>query len=317
MTPPAARKRTPYVFLSYSRTDGPRARQIAHALQAGGIEIFIDTAGVREQISEDIERALGRMTHFVLLVSPRSLGSEWVTFERSAALTRRSQKKCSIIPVLLDLSVDGMPMLLQSFPAIHLSEGDVALERIVARVLDEDAPAPVVVRPPIWRAWLVRAAWLAVVAVAAVAIVPFVKWVFEDPTGHTTASPPDASMGGPEVPASGPDARPSLDGSAALSASKMGTDVHPDVPDAPRQEDTRPDVGPTANIKLKRVTCYVCSHGERVGAAWGRANRPSAVLRPAGADGTMADLQAKARARGKRCAEFVWFNNCPGWKYHL
>lgn len=90
----------PSVFLSYSRLDKPVAQFLADQLMAQGIDVFIDYQKL--VAGEDFVSRLGgeieKRDHFVLIVSPRSLASDWVKSEVSWAL----HNKKNIIPVVIE-----------------------------------------------------------------------------------------------------------------------------------------------------------------------------------------------------------------------
>jgi uncharacterized membrane protein YhaH (DUF805 family) len=88
------------VFISYAREDHARAEQVAHALQAMGLEPFWDTDIPPGQTWADyIEGKLSACKAVVVLWSELSTKSQWVRED-----ARMGRDKSKLIPALLDSS---------------------------------------------------------------------------------------------------------------------------------------------------------------------------------------------------------------------
>lgn len=88
------------VFLSYSREDRARAEQVAHALEAAGIDVFWDNEIPPGTTWADyIEQKLSQCKALVVLWSQHSTKSQWVREE-----ARLGRDKGVLIPAALDNS---------------------------------------------------------------------------------------------------------------------------------------------------------------------------------------------------------------------
>ncbi len=87
------------IFISYAREDGSAlAEKLAESLKGGEYEVFIDTRSIQggDIWLRRIEKAILDSTHFIFVLTPKSVVSEWCEEEWHVA--RRNNIK--IIPVL-------------------------------------------------------------------------------------------------------------------------------------------------------------------------------------------------------------------------
>lgn len=97
---------TPRVFISYSLADRATAREVAGALKAQGVSVWIDEfvandPGVR--IQDAVREHLDHADAFVLLISPHSQHSHWARYEMSEVLKKTwSDPTKLVLPVLID-----------------------------------------------------------------------------------------------------------------------------------------------------------------------------------------------------------------------
>src|SRR5215475_4396141 len=88
------------IFLSYAREDRARAEQVAHGLQAAGLNVFWDTEIPPGQTWADyIESKLTQCNALIVLWSEHSTKSQWVREE-----ARMGRDKGVLIPVMIDAS---------------------------------------------------------------------------------------------------------------------------------------------------------------------------------------------------------------------
>ena len=106
---------TPKVFLSYSHDDKDIASQLAGTLQENGIDTFIDNWCIRagDSIRKKIDEGIEECTHFLVLLTPNSIGKPWVETEMDAGFVRKIEGKCSFIPVRYNLPVTELPATLR------------------------------------------------------------------------------------------------------------------------------------------------------------------------------------------------------------
>lgn len=140
------------VFLSYSRSDEPKARQLAAALDSAGYEVWWDAlieGGAAYSLS--IEKALDSADAVLVLWSAKSVESDWVRDEAAQGRDRHR---------LVPLSLDGTkaPLGFRQYQLIDLSRwhgGECApeveaVERAIALVAGQKVirPRPL---PPVSR----------------------------------------------------------------------------------------------------------------------------------------------------------------------
>ena len=101
------------VFISYAQADQKVARQIADTLKGAGLKVWFAEWALKpgDSIAQRIEEGLRASDLLLILLSPSSIGSDWVTYEWNAALNRElSARAVTVIPVLI-ADCDIPPML--------------------------------------------------------------------------------------------------------------------------------------------------------------------------------------------------------------
>lgn len=120
----------PKVFLSYTFADSALAEKIATALMAKGIDTWwaewCINAG--DSIRRKVEDGIGGCTHFIVLLTPRSVKKPWVQEEIDAAFTRKLGQGIKLIPLRCELAPQELPLLLQSqlSPVVDAEAGDIS-----------------------------------------------------------------------------------------------------------------------------------------------------------------------------------------------
>lgn len=120
---------TPRVFLSYTSDDVVVAKRIAEAMEAAGIEVWWDkwciSAG--DSLRQKIDEGIAGCSHFLVLLTPRSIKKPWVNQEMDAGLVRKLNDQCQFLPVRSELPATELPPLLSGIlsPAITTDE-DIA-----------------------------------------------------------------------------------------------------------------------------------------------------------------------------------------------
>jgi len=116
------------VFLSYSSADKDEARVISEMLTSEEVTVFlseksIDAGAVWENRIRD---ALKRCNSFLILITPNSLRSEWVSTEWGAAWILGKQ----IFPVLFRCRPEELPRRLQAYQCVDFHQVRVCLQSI-------------------------------------------------------------------------------------------------------------------------------------------------------------------------------------------
>lgn len=90
------------VFISHSSTDKKFVRTLKEDLVENNIEVWLDEDQLElgDSLSEKLQIALDESSHFLIILSPTSVNSEWVKFELEKALKNsNSQLLQKIIPI--------------------------------------------------------------------------------------------------------------------------------------------------------------------------------------------------------------------------
>lgn len=103
-----------HVFLSYTSDDLAFAKRIAEALNANGVETWWDKWCISpgDSLRRKIDEGIADCTHFLVLLTPRSIQKPWVNQEMDAALVRSLNEKCKFLPVRYELPLTALPPLL-------------------------------------------------------------------------------------------------------------------------------------------------------------------------------------------------------------
>jgi hypothetical protein len=124
---------TPKVFLSYTWDDADLAGKIAHTLMANGIDTWWDkwciSAG--DSFRQKIDEGLEGCTHFLVLLTPNSLGKPWVNQEMDAGLMRKLQAKSKFIPVRHQVTPTQLPPLLTGMSAPEVVDPDTDIKQLI------------------------------------------------------------------------------------------------------------------------------------------------------------------------------------------
>lgn len=124
---------TPKVFLSYTWDDADLAGKIANTLMANGIDTWWDkwciSAG--DSFRQKIDEGLEGCTHFLVLLTPNSLGKPWVNQEMDAGLMRKLQAKSKFIPVRHQVTPTQLPPLLTGMSAPEVVDPDTDIKQLI------------------------------------------------------------------------------------------------------------------------------------------------------------------------------------------
>lgn len=121
--------KVPHVFLSYTSDNIELARRIAEALQGNGIETWWDKwcISTGDSLRQKIDEGLSGCTHFLVLLTPQSIGKPWVNQEMDAGLVRKLNDQCRFLPVRYNLPASALPPLLSGMHAPEVTtDEDIA-----------------------------------------------------------------------------------------------------------------------------------------------------------------------------------------------
>jgi hypothetical protein len=106
----------PYVYLAHATEDKPLIEPLAAYLMANGIDVFFDKWDIRdgESLPQAMEEGLGRMTHFLVMLTPTSIKKPWVRREIDVGITRLVGGKSRMMPLRVGVEVSELSEFLQT-----------------------------------------------------------------------------------------------------------------------------------------------------------------------------------------------------------
>jgi TIR domain len=128
----ARKRRAQYVvFLSHSSLDAWIAKVIAEKIEALGARCWIDEKDLEggDVIADDILKGIDACQEAIVLISPNSVESQWVSFEIGGV---RAQRK-RVTPVLNNVKPQQMPTMLD-IKGIDLNRFEQFLSQLKRRI---------------------------------------------------------------------------------------------------------------------------------------------------------------------------------------
>jgi hypothetical protein len=122
------------VFLSHATADKWIAKVICDRIEAVGASTFRDDRDINggDDIPEEIRRQIKSSREMLVLLTPESVGREWVLLEVGAAWGWR--KSFPIVAILDHVDIDPIPEIIKSKKAIKLNDFDNYLTEISTRI---------------------------------------------------------------------------------------------------------------------------------------------------------------------------------------
>ena len=143
----------PYqVFVSHATADKWLARTLCEKIESVGATIFRDDRDINGggDIPEEIRRQIKQSQEILVLLTPESVNSQWVTLEVGAAWGR--SKHVRIIMIMCHVAVDPIPDMIKNKKALKLNnhrlEGGGFDGRLKARPRTRRTRS---LRPPVYR----------------------------------------------------------------------------------------------------------------------------------------------------------------------
>jgi hypothetical protein len=125
--------KVPVAFLCHSKADASRAEPLARDLRGAGIDVWYDEweVGPGESLRRKIDAGIDGATHFLVLLTPASLQSEWVQTELDAGLVNRIAGLCRLIPIVWGLSDREVPATLRGSVWIPLEPYEEGRRKLI------------------------------------------------------------------------------------------------------------------------------------------------------------------------------------------
>ncbi|MFA5553679.1 MAG: toll/interleukin-1 receptor domain-containing protein [Phycisphaerae bacterium] len=126
------------VFVSHATTDKWLAKTICEKIEEQGAITFRDDRDINggDDIPEEIRQQIKRSQEFLVLLTPSSVGRQWVLLEVGAAWGWR--KGFRIVAILEHVDIDPIPEIIKSKKAVKLNEFDTYLNEVAKRVANKD-----------------------------------------------------------------------------------------------------------------------------------------------------------------------------------
>jgi len=116
------------VFICHSSADHNFVLKLAQKLKEDAIDVWIDDwmIEVGDSIIYKVEEGLEASDFFIVIYSKSSIESNWVKKELNSTLLRQlRQEDITILPVLLNISPEMMPILMQDIYAAKFRSGEI------------------------------------------------------------------------------------------------------------------------------------------------------------------------------------------------
>ena len=141
----------PAAFLSHSTADAEVAGHLAKDLRGAGIDVWYAEWEIRpgDSLRRKIDDGIDRASHFLVLVTPNSLKSQWVQTELDAGMVKRINGTCRLIPILLGIDMSQLPVTLQGIVWVRLEPYEEGLRKLI-ETCHEVATKPPLGPAPAW-----------------------------------------------------------------------------------------------------------------------------------------------------------------------
>ena len=154
------------VFISHASADDMFVAELRRRLEAQGVPVWVDSRNLRggDELAPEIEQVITEAAHVVVVISPATVNSEWVSREVEKALeVQRSRPGYRVIPVLLSGITTKGPAVVVPRRSRSRSRSDegplgliVAMPKLLAALGVRERPTTsrsTRPRPRRWRSW--------------------------------------------------------------------------------------------------------------------------------------------------------------------
>jgi len=126
----------PKAFLSYSSKDKALAERLARDLTLSGVDVWYAEWKIApgDSLRRKIDSGIEAASHFLVLLTPNSLKSEWVQTELDAGMVRRISGHCKLIPIVHEIRDEEVPATLAGVLWVRLEQTGYA--KGVRKLLD-------------------------------------------------------------------------------------------------------------------------------------------------------------------------------------
>jgi hypothetical protein len=123
----------PRAFLSFAYEDRALAEAIANLLMENGVNTWWAEWEIRagDSLRQKIDAGLRDFTHFIALLTPRSIHKPWVQLELDAGLVRKLNEGTQLIALRSELSPQDLPPLLQGLNSPQIDPANLDIKQLV------------------------------------------------------------------------------------------------------------------------------------------------------------------------------------------
>lgn len=142
----------PKAFFCHSTADKATiGDRLAADLRAAGIDVWYDKFEIRggDSLRRKIDEGIEGATHFLALLTPNSLRSEWVQTELDAAMVKKIEGTCRLVPILAGVTVADLPVTLRGIKCVPFESYEAGLREVVG-LCHEVSTKPPLGPPPAW-----------------------------------------------------------------------------------------------------------------------------------------------------------------------
>lgn len=127
----------PRVYLAHASEDKAIVRPVAEYLMAHGIDVWFDEWEINpgDSLRQKMEEGLGEMTHFMVVLTPASIGKPWVALEIDVGIVKRVGGESRMVPVVVGLDPRRLTPFLRTMLYIEIDPASEAdLKALVDRL---------------------------------------------------------------------------------------------------------------------------------------------------------------------------------------
>jgi len=117
---------TPQLYLAHAHEDRQMARPLAEKMMAQGIEVWFDQWEIKigDSLRRKMEGGLSTCTHFLVLLTPQSIGKPWVETEIDAGFVKSVEGQARFLGIRIGVPINKLSSFLRTrrCPEIDLTD---------------------------------------------------------------------------------------------------------------------------------------------------------------------------------------------------
>jgi hypothetical protein len=139
----------PRAFLCHANVDTQLAQRLATDLQKHGINVWYSGWDLQpgDNLRRTIEQGIEDAANFLVLLTEPILTAHWAQAELDAAFTKYVERSCRIIPIVVGVAPDQVPLFLRTIFWVSLEPYEEGLRKIVAACHGVSSKPPVGTAP--------------------------------------------------------------------------------------------------------------------------------------------------------------------------